>query len=126
MKKFLILGDTLALVVTTLIGFITHRETDLSFLPRFLVIFIPLTIAWFLFGTRLKLFQSEIASNLKSLWRVPLAMLLAAPLAVIVRGFILQTEVVPIFMLALSGTSAIGMMVWRGIYFFANRKRADT
>lgn len=126
MKKIIILGDTLALVVTTTIGFATHGETALSFLPRFLAIFIPLTIAWFSIASWLGLFQSAISSTLKQLWRVPLVMLIAAPLAVIVRSFILRTEVIPIFMLALGGTSALGMMIWRGIYFLVKNKRTDT
>ena len=122
MKTFLMLGDLLALGITTIIGFATHGETDLSFLPRFLAIYIPLTIAWFLLATLIRLFQPEIASNLKQLWRVPLVMLVAAPLAVILRSLILQTEIIPIFMLALGGTSALGMMIWRGIPIILNRK----
>jgi hypothetical protein len=126
MKNVLILGDALALAVTTLIGFATHNETDLSYLPRFAAIYIPLTITWFLFAYWLKLFQPEITSNLKQLWRVPLAMLFAAPLAVSARSIILQLNIVPIFMLALGGTSALGMMIWRGSYFLLKNKRADT
>ena len=117
MKAALILGDALALAVTTVIGFATHGETDLSFLPRFLAIFIPLTTAWFLIAPWFGLFQPDNTSNLKQLWRVMLAMLIVAPLAVAVRSLILQTDIVPIFLVALGGTSALGMMVWRGIYF---------
>ncbi len=126
MKKSILPGDLLALALTTLIGFITHRETDLSFAFRFAAIYVPLAILWILFARWFKLYQPAIASNFKQLWRVPLAMLFAAPLAVVARSFILQTEIIPIFMFALGGTSAIGMMIWRGIYFFANHKRADT
>jgi hypothetical protein len=122
----IILGDLLALAVTTLIGFVTHGETDLSLLPRFTAIYFPLSIFWFFFAHFLQLFQPEITFSLNQLWRVPLAMLFAVPLAVVARSVILQTEIVPVFMLALGGTSAIGMMIWRGIYFFANHKRADT
>lgn len=122
MNKFLIIGDALILAVTTIVGFITHREADLSFLPRFLAIFIPLIIAWFLIAPRLGLFQPEIASDLRQLWRVVLAMIIVAPLAVLVRGLILQTAIVPIFMLAFGGTSALGMTLWRGVYFALNHK----
>jgi hypothetical protein len=121
MKKILILGDALALAVTTIIGFVTHGETDLSFLPRFLAIFVPLTVAWFLLAVLSGLFQPEIASNLKQLWRVVFVMLIAAPLAVIARSFILRTDIVPIFMLALGGTSALGMMIWRTLFMLLNR-----
>ena len=120
MKKFLPIGDILALAVTTIIGFATHGETDLSFLPRFLAIFIPLIAAWFLIAPRLGLFQPEIVSDLKQLWRVLLVMIIVAPLAVVVRSLILQTAIVPIFMLAFGGTSTLGMMLWRGVYFALN------
>jgi hypothetical protein len=121
-QPFLILGDLLALALTTVIGFATHGETDVSFLPRFVAIYFPLSIFWLLSAHSLQLFQPEITSSLKQLWRVPLAMLLAAPLAVIARSVILQTEIVPIFMLALGGTSVIGMMIRREIHILLNRK----
>ena len=121
MKAALILGDALALAVTTVIGFATHGETDLSFLPRFLAIFIPLITAWFLIAPWFGLFQPENTSNLKKLWRVPLAMLIVAPLAVSVRGLILQADIVPIFLVAFGGTSALGMMVWRFLFLLLNR-----
>ncbi len=41
-KTILILGDTLTLLIVTLIGFATHGETAISFLPRMLTTFIPL------------------------------------------------------------------------------------
>jgi len=122
MKKILLLGDALALAVTTIIGFATHGETDLSFLPRFLAIFIPLITAWFLIAPWFGLFQLENTSSLKQLWRVPLVMLIAVPLAVSARSLILQTDIVPIFMLALGGTSALGMMIWRFLFLLLNRK----
>lgn len=123
MKNILILGDALALAVITIIGFATHGETDLSFLPRFLAIFTPLIVAWFLIAPRLGLFQPEITSNLKQLWRVMLAMLIVVLLAVTVRNLILQTDIVPIFMVAFGGTSALGMMIWRFLFFLVNRKQ---
>jgi hypothetical protein len=125
MKSILILGDILALAVTTIIGFATHGETDLSFLPRFFAMFGPLTVAWYLIAPCLGLFQKEITSSPKQLWRVPLAMLFAAPLAVAVRSFILQTGIVPIFMLALGGSSVLGVVFWRVIFILHNRKSAD-
>lgn len=125
-NNILILGDILALAVVTLIGFATHGETSLSFLPRFLAIYLPLSVAWILLAAPLRLFQPETVSNLKQLWRVPLVMLFAAPLAVIVRSSILQTDIVPIFILALGSTSALGMMIWRVINFLLIHKRAGT
>lgn len=125
-RPLLIFGDALAIALIALIGFATHGETGLSFAPRFAAVFFPLSIFWILFAYLLRLYQPEITSNLKQLWRVPLTMLFAAPFAVLARSFILQTEIVPIFILALGGTSALGMILWRGFYFFFNHKREDT
>lgn len=122
MNKSILLGDAAALALTTTAGFATHGETDLSFLPRFLAIYLPLTLAWILLASPLQLFRPVIASTLKQIWRVPLVMLFAAPLAVAVRSLILQTDIVPIFIVALGGTSALGIMLWRIAYHLFNRK----
>ena len=121
-RNILILGDILALLVTTLIGFVTHGEGNLSFLPRFLTAFMPLISAWFLLAPWFGLFQPEIISNPKQLWRPVLAMIFAAPLAVIFRGLILNAPIIPIFVIVFGATSAVGMVIWRGIYTFLNRK----
>jgi len=120
--QVLIAGDILAIAIVTIIGFATHGEADLSFLPRMLAAFVPLTIAWFLLAPWFGLFQQEIASNPKLFWRPVLAMLLAAPFAAVLRGLVLNTPIIPIFAVVLASTSAFGMIVWRGIYFLLNRK----
>jgi len=119
---FVILGDILAILITTLIGFATHGEADLSLLPRMVAAFIPLTVAWFLLAPWFGLFQHEITSNPKQLWRPALAAVFVAPLAAVLRGLILNAPIIPIFAVVLSATSAFGMFVWRGLYFLLNRK----
>ena len=121
-KYILILGDGLTLLIVTLIGFATHGESGVSFLPRMLAAFIPLLIGWFLLAPWFGLFKAEIISNPKQIWRPALAMLFAGPLAVVLRGLILNAPIVPIFAVVLSATSAFGMMIWRTVYFlFSNR-----
>ncbi|MDQ3004729.1 MAG: DUF3054 domain-containing protein [Chloroflexota bacterium] len=123
MKNYLlILGDIFVIFAVTLIGFATHGELDRSFITRMSALFFPLVIAWFLLSPWLGLFQPEITSNLKQLWRPALAMLFAVPLAAVLRGFILKAPIIPIFVVVLAATSAFGMFCWRGIYFFFNRK----
>jgi hypothetical protein len=121
-KWFLVAGDILAIAIVTLIGFATHGEASLSFLPRMAAMFLPLVIAWFLLAPLLGLFQQETTSNPKELWRPALAMFFAAPLAVVIRGLILNAPIIPIFAVVLSATSALGIVVWRGLYFFLKRK----
>ena len=121
-KNSLIIGDILSLLITTLIGFLTHHESPVTVLPRFLAAFIPLTAVWFLLAPWLRLFQAEITSNPKQLWRVPVAMLFVSPLAVTMRGAILASDVKPMFVLVFGVTSALGLILWRGLYFLLKPK----
>jgi len=121
-KQILIGGDILAIAIVTITGFATHGEVDMSFLPRMLAAFVPLTVAWFLISPWLRLFQPEVVSNPRQLWRPVLAMIFAGPFAALLRGLILNAPIIPVFAVVLSATSALGMLVWRGIYVFLNRK----
>ena len=122
-KTILILGDTLTLLIVTLIGFATHGETSISFLLRMLTTFIPLLVGWFLLAPWFGLFNSELNSNSKQLWRPAFAMLFAGPLAVVLRGLILNAPIIPIFAVVLSATSALGLMIWRTLYFVLKSQR---
>ncbi len=115
-KAVLILGDILALALLTIIGFATHGETGVSYLPRMAASFFPLLFGWFALAPRFGLFDREIISDPKNLWRIPLLFLFAAPLAVTIRSVVLATPVIPMFALALGSASALGMMIWRWIY----------
>lgn len=121
----MILGDVLAIALLTIIGFATHGETDLSFVPRMAALFFPLLVAWFALAPSMRLFDRQIISDPKQLWRPTLAMTFAASLAAILRGLILNAAILPIFGLILAATSAFGMLVWRTIYFFLHRKGSE-
>src|SRR3970040_857103 len=121
-KRVLILGDIFVIAITTLVGFATHGETDISFLPRMAVVFFPLVIAWFLLAPWLGLFRDEIIHNARQLWRPALTAFFAAPFAAVLRGLLLNAPIIPIFALVLGATSALGMSVWRAIYFWFTRK----
>jgi hypothetical protein len=115
-NQILLLGDVLAMALITYIGFATHSEADLSFLPRMAATFFPLVVAWFLLAPWFGLFQDEITHTVRQLWRPALTALFAAPLAAVLRGFILNAPIIPIFALVLGATSALGMTFWRGMY----------
>lgn len=117
-QTFLVLGDIIALVIITVIGFATHGETDLSFLPRMLTTFVPLVVGWFLIAPWLRLFDLQITSAPKQLWRPPLAMLLAAPMTAILRATMLNAVALPLFTLILGGSAALGMLTWRLLWSF--------
>src|SRR5215210_5848512 len=96
-KSILIPGDILAIALVTFIGFATHGEADVSFVPRMAAFFFPLAISWFLLAPALGLFRREITSDWKQLWRPALAALFAGPLAAVLRGFLLNAPIIPIF-----------------------------
>ena len=121
-KTLLVLGDILAIAILTIIGFATHGEAELSLVPRMATTFFPLCIAWFLLAPALGLFQPEMISNPKKLWRPAIAGLFAGPFAAVLRGFILNAPIIPIFAAVLAGTAALGMVLWRGLFVFLNRK----
>ena len=115
-KSTLITGDIIVLAVITIIGFVSHGETELSFLPRMLTTFIPLVVSWFLIAPWLGLFDK--------LWRPPLAMLLAAPMTSILRATLLNGTALPLFTLILGGSAALGLFIWRGVWNWVNQRRS--
>jgi hypothetical protein len=121
----LVLGDILAIALVTVIGFATHGETDISFLPRMGALFFPLVISWFLLAPTLGLFQQETTSSPRQLWRPLWAGLFAGPLAVVLRGFILNAPIIPIFAGILAGSFGLGMVIWRALFHLLNRKARE-
>jgi flagellar biosynthesis protein FliQ len=121
-KASLILGDLIVIFMVTIIGFATHAEAGLGFLPRMAAVFLPLSLAWFLIGPWFGLYNSNITSDYRQLWRVAFAMLYAGPLAVVVRGLILNSPIVPVFAVVLSTVSVLGLIIWRAIYFLVRRQ----
>jgi len=116
-KWTLFAGDILALAVITVIGFASHGETDISFVPRMFTTFIPLVISWFLIAPWLGLFNKQFTSSPNQLWRPPLAMLLASPMTAILRATMLNAVALPLFTIILGGSASLGMLVWRGLWW---------
>ena len=114
-KRNLILGDTLALLVLTVIGFVSHGETDASYLPRAAAMFGPYLAGWFALAPAMRLFYADLVRSARQLWRPALTGLFAGQLAVTLRGLLLQSDVQPLFAVIIGATTAFGMFVWRGI-----------
>ena len=119
----LILGDILALAITTLIGFVSHGEAGLAFFPRMLATFLPLLAGWFLIAPWLGLFQQAVTREARQLWRPPLAMLLGAPITGILRAAWLGSAALPLFVLILGGSAGLLLLLWRTVYFLSTRKQ---
>ena len=115
-KTILILGDIITLAILTFIGFATHGEAGISFLPRMAAMFFPLVLAWFVLAPWFDLFNENTTSHLNSLWRVVAVMVFVVPFASILRAGILGSAALPIFTLVLGATNSLGMLLWRFIY----------
>jgi hypothetical protein len=125
MPYLLVLGDVLAIAIVTLIGFATHGETSLAFLPRMAALLFPLVVCWFLLAPALGLFQRDLTTSPRQLWRPVWAGLFAGTLAVVLRGFLLNAPVLPLFAAIMAGVFALGMLIWRALYYALNRKAPD-
>lgn len=117
MKRFpwlLTIGDALALAVVVFIGLRTHEQASLTRLP---FTWLPFLVAWLLAGWVVGAFDAQ-SSTRQILGRVLLGMLLASPLAVVLRAAWLGTSVLPLFVLIMGATSALGLLVWRTLYMW--------
>ena len=117
-KNILIIGDIIAIAILTFIGFATHGEAGLSFIPRMAAIFFPSVVAWFVLAPWFGLYDLQVIRDFRIFWRIPLAVFFVAPLALVVRGFILNAPIIPIFAIVFTSTNSLGLLVWRTIYKF--------
>ena len=122
--NILYIGDIVALAVLTIFGFASHGEADLALLPRMAALFGPLVIIWILVATSLGLFRPAVATAPKQLWRPGLTALIVAPLAAVLRGVILRSPVIPIFVVVLTVITALGMTLWRALVYALFRSQS--
>lgn len=120
---FLIIGDFIAFLIVTVIGFANHNsQFDLL---RILANWIPLCLAWSMSAPLLGLWTFRQPSLLKNWWKIIWGIVLSVPLAVVIRGFILNTPTIGIFVLVMIATSVAGLFVWRLLWFFLQKKLMD-
>jgi hypothetical protein len=114
-KIILIIGDIITLGIVTYIGFASHGTAGTAG-SRMLTTFIPLVAAWFLIPPHLKVYEVQVGSDWRQLWRPFWSMVLAAPMAAWIRGMLLDAPILPIFVIILGGVSALGILIWRGLF----------
>ena len=117
----LMIGDFATFLIVTTLGFANHNsQFDLT---RILANWIPLCLAWSMAAPLLGLWKPAQPSLLSSWWRIIWAIVLSVPLAVVIRGFILNTPTIGIFVLVMIGTSTLGLLIWRLIWFLIQKKQ---
>ncbi len=120
-RTVLIVGDVVTISLVTIIGFASHG-TATSAGTRMLTTFLPLTAAWFLIAPFVGVYDRRNVVDWRQLWRPFWSMVLAAPMAAWMRGMILDSPILPLFVIILGGVSAIGMFLWRGVFWFTRKK----
>ncbi len=120
--SWLMAGDILAVLVVTMIGFLTHYGNVQGW--RWLTTFLPVTAAWFAIAPWLGVYRVDLACQPRQVWRPVLAALLSAPLAATLRGAWLNSAVLPLFVGVLGMTNALGFLIWRGAWAIAMQRIA--
>ena len=103
-------GDGIVFLAATFAGFLAHGEAPGW---RMLTIFLPLCAAWAVMAPWLDVYQPRVYHRLGRVWQPALAVFLSAPLATLLRGLLLNTVIVPVFVVVLGASLALGMVVWR-------------
>jgi hypothetical protein len=116
---WLFAGDVLALLLVSIIGFATHNQ---SISWRVLTTFLPYVAAWFLFAPWLGVYHRSNTIRYWQVWRPMLAALLAAPMAAWLRGVWLNSAILPIFVLVLGLSAALGFGIWRLVWSFISQR----
>lgn len=112
----LIAGDIITLAIVTVFGFASHGTAGTAG-SRMLTTFIPLVVAWFLVAPFLQVYDNQISLDGRQLWRPLWAMILASPMAAWLRGLMLSSPILPVFVIILGGVSVVAILVWRGIFW---------
>lgn len=110
----LLVGDAVSVLVVTLLGFLDHYGMLAG--SRWLTSYLPALAAWLMIAPWLGVYRSDLSAQPRQVWRVVLAALFAAPLAATFRGLWLSAAVLPVFVLVLGATNALGLLMWRLIW----------
>lgn len=114
-RALLLTGDILVLAVVTAVGFASHGTLG-SAGVRMLTTFLPILAGWFMTAPFLGAYDPQKAADWRQLWRPFWAMVLAGPMAALLRGFWLNSPILPVFVVVLGGISALSILGWRLIY----------
>jgi hypothetical protein len=119
----LISGDLVTFALVTAAGFATHRELGTAPLVRILAVFLPLLAGWLAILPFSRLYDLEIVSDVRQLWRPFWAMVVCMPFAMWLRSAWLNTTVIPVFVLVMAGISALAILAWRAVFVWLGRNR---
>jgi hypothetical protein len=121
-QKTLIFGDVLALLIVTVIGFMTH-DTLFTAGIRFVATLVPTLVAWFVYAALFGALRVKNTLEPRDLWRVAVAMVLAAPLMGWLRAEWLARDAISwVFVAVFAAVGTLGMLIWRGVWLYLARR----
>lgn len=108
----MIVGDVLVLFLFVMVG---RRSHEISlFAPHLLETVVPLVLSWLLFATATGTFNPAL---LKRPWsmvgRITLAWAIACPVGLVVRAYLLDRDIVPMFAVITFGMIWALLLIWR-------------
>jgi hypothetical protein len=113
----LLVDDAVAIFVVTFLGLSFH-QMDAVLFERLPHTFIPYFVTWVIAAAGLQLYSNSVATQPSQLWRVPVGAAIAALPAAALRSLWLGTPLVPMFVLIMGVTVAVGLLLTRSIYAF--------
>jgi hypothetical protein len=122
-RWILVLGDAASLAVVTAFGFAFHQEFEAVGSSRFLATYFPLLAAWLVTAGGLGALDPDRADDPRQQWRPAVAVLLATPIAAVLRSAWLGTPPVTVFIVVMAGVSLVSLGVWRTAHLLARRRR---
>lgn len=111
-KILIFIGDVTVFAIVTILGFSSHDTLGTAGL-RMLTTFVPVVIAWLLVAPHLNVYDYDVLTQLRGLWRPVWAMVLSAPMAAFLRGVWLGTAIIPVFVVVIGGVNALAIFIWR-------------
>lgn len=112
---WLILGDLVAIFLLTVVGFASHQELGTAGW-RLLTTFLPLCVGWMVSAPLLGLYRPDVYTRPAQIWKSLWGMLLAGPLAALLRGIWLNRPILPVFAIVLTASGMLGMLLWRLLF----------
>lgn len=119
---WLIIGDVLAVLVVTMLGFATHYGEVTG--TRWLTSFLPVLAAWFAVAPFYGAYDPALSQQSTQVWRPLLAAVVSAPLAATLRSLMLNNTVFPVFVLVMMATNGLGFLIWRWLWTRLVRRTA--
>lgn len=122
-KIGLLLGDSGTIIIIVLLGGLFHKTITYNYSSIFITS-ISWIIGWISLASISRLYNHEYVIKIESVWFSVWVMILASPIAGLIRGVILEKPIIPVFVGVLGGVLAISMFFWRLLYMNLNKGKS--